>query len=96
MALITWLFFASLLSLASSGARPRPLVWSSQTYGPDRPWQAVKIQVGTPPQPNDLYPGRAWESLILGKEYGLPFLEARQLCIMDLCLRTQGLALTVL
>lgn len=66
MAFISYLLLAILIALTSaSNIRPRPLVWSSQTYGPDGPWQAVKVQIGTPGQPVDLYPGGAFDTIIL-------------------------------
>ena len=48
-----------------SAASPRALAWSSSTYGPDGPWQAVSIELGSNNQPVDLYPGNAWHSNIL-------------------------------
>ncbi|KAE8364932.1 aspartic peptidase domain-containing protein [Aspergillus caelatus] len=38
-------------------ANPLVMKWSSQAYGPDGPWQAVTIAVGSNRQPIDLYPG---------------------------------------
>ncbi|KKK15747.1 hypothetical protein AOCH_002805 [Aspergillus ochraceoroseus] len=39
--------------------------WSSQAYGPDGPWQAVTISVGSNNQSVDLYPGANWASTIM-------------------------------
>ena len=46
-------------------ASPRALAWSSKSYGPDGPWQAVTIDLGSDNQVLDLYPGSAWHSNIL-------------------------------
>ncbi|KAH8678797.1 aspartic peptidase domain-containing protein [Tricladium varicosporioides] len=45
---------------------PRSLTWSSKTYGPDGPWQAVSVAIGTPPQKLDLFPGGYYSSRIFG------------------------------
>ncbi|THC90173.1 hypothetical protein EYZ11_010368 [Aspergillus tanneri] len=39
--------------------------WSSQAYGPDGPWQAVTIDIGSNRQPVALYPGANWATTIL-------------------------------
>jgi hypothetical protein len=44
---------------------PRQLAWSSKTYGPDGPWHAISIDLGSNSQPLDLYPGNTWHSNIL-------------------------------
>lgn len=63
-----WLLMSSLLALVTGDEAPLPrgLTWSSKTYGPDGPWQAVAVSIGTPAQQIDLYPGGTWSSLILG------------------------------
>jgi hypothetical protein len=33
------------------------MAWSTQTFGPDGPWHAVEVNVGTPSVPIALYPG---------------------------------------
>ena len=38
---------------------------SNSSYGPDGPWQAVTIELGTPPQKLDLYAGSTFETIIL-------------------------------
>ena len=40
---------------------------SSTTYGPDGPWQAVKVWIGTPGQSIDLYPGGTYASTLMSK-----------------------------
>ncbi|KAJ1708896.1 aspartic-type endopeptidase [Aspergillus flavus] len=42
---------------ATHAANPLVMNWSSQAYGPDGPWQAVRIAVGSNKQSVDLYPG---------------------------------------
>ncbi|KAL3446135.1 aspartic peptidase domain-containing protein [Aspergillus insuetus] len=44
--------------------RPYIMNWSSQSYGPDGPWQAVTILVGSNEQPVALYPGASFASTI--------------------------------
>ncbi|KAJ8068951.1 hypothetical protein OCU04_002632 [Sclerotinia nivalis] len=39
--------------------------WSNTSYGPDGPWQAVSISIGTPPQNTDHLPKRSWSANIL-------------------------------
>ncbi|KAJ5156820.1 hypothetical protein N7492_009623 [Penicillium capsulatum] len=53
-------------------ARPREMKWSEKSFGPDGPWQAVTISIGSnssdfvkPVSELALYPGAAWESRIL-------------------------------
>lgn len=53
-------------------ARPRELKWSDKSFGPDGPWQAVTISIGSnssnfvrPVSDLAVYPGGAWESRIL-------------------------------
>jgi len=45
---------------------PLGLTWSSNTYGPGGPWNAIRLSVGTPAQTIDLIPGGSWESPVLG------------------------------
>ncbi|KAI2696427.1 hypothetical protein CBS147332_8994 [Penicillium roqueforti] len=44
---------------------PWTMLWSDQTYGPDGPWHAVSVELGSKNQPIDLYPGDRWASTIL-------------------------------
>jgi hypothetical protein len=44
---------------------PQTVKWSSKSYGPDGPWQAVTVYVGSPPQTVDLLPGGSWMSNVL-------------------------------
>ncbi|KAL4860802.1 aspartic peptidase domain-containing protein [Aspergillus spectabilis] len=47
-------------------ATPWSMIWSSESYGPDGPWNAVQVSIGSSPgQTIALYPGSAWESKIL-------------------------------
>jgi hypothetical protein len=66
MANLFLLLSISTLPLAASTTTiPRALAWSSKTYGPDGPWYAITLQIGTPPQQVDLFPGGFWQSNIL-------------------------------
>jgi hypothetical protein len=61
-------FLSIFAAFASAASSPRALQWSTKTYGPDGPWQAVKVQIGTPEQSVDLLPGGFWMSNILGSQ----------------------------
>lgn len=45
--------------------RPFSMAWSDQSYGPDGPWQAVDVTIGSQDQHIALYPGGSWQSTIL-------------------------------
>jgi hypothetical protein len=54
-----------LIVLAMSGsaaANTFEMPWSTQTFGPDGPWHAVAVKVGTPPQSFSLLPGGSFSS----------------------------------
>lgn len=36
---------------------PYAMTWSSDTYGPDGPWNAISVDIGTQQQSIALYPG---------------------------------------
>ena len=44
------------------------LAASNKSYGPDGPWNAVRIGLGAPPQPLDMYPIGAYQSIVYSKE----------------------------
>lgn len=50
---------------AAFSSQPQVIPWSSTSYGPDGPWQAVKVEIGTPAQSVDLLPGGSWMSNII-------------------------------
>ncbi|RAK96582.1 acid protease [Aspergillus ibericus CBS 121593] len=49
----------------SHAATPYVMDWSAQSYGPDGPWQAVSIAIGSAQQTVALYPGANYASIIL-------------------------------
>ncbi|TGO35688.1 hypothetical protein BHYA_0149g00010 [Botrytis hyacinthi] len=53
------------IPLALAGSNAISLQWSNRSYGPDGPWQAVSIDIGTPTQVIDLLPGGTWTANIL-------------------------------
>lgn len=63
-----FLYFLSLyfgfFNLAHS-ASPLALVWSSSSFGPDGPWHAVTVKLGSTQQNLNLYPGGEFPSYIL-------------------------------
>ncbi|EPE29610.1 Acid protease [Glarea lozoyensis ATCC 20868] len=44
---------------------PQAVTWSTKTHGPDGPWHAVSVSIGSPPQIVDLLPGGMWMSNVL-------------------------------
>jgi hypothetical protein len=42
-----------------------PITWSPESYGPDGPWQAVQVRIGSENKLINLYPGGTWASNIL-------------------------------
>ncbi|KAB8069873.1 aspartic peptidase domain-containing protein [Aspergillus leporis] len=62
---LLFLFLLSVLRDVTYAAKPLVMNWSSQAYGPDGPWQAVTIAVGSNRQSVDLYPGANWATTIL-------------------------------
>lgn len=44
---------------------PYAMTWSGDAYGPDGPWNAISVDIGTQEQSIALYPGGNWESTIL-------------------------------
>ena len=67
LVLVLFLDF-SLLSRAQSGPEPLQVLAANRVYGPDGPWQAVSVQLGTPAKNLDLYPGGTFQSPILSNQ----------------------------
>ncbi|KAJ5504409.1 hypothetical protein N7463_007283 [Penicillium fimorum] len=61
--LFRWLL--AIAVLVNADGNPLIMKWSHQTYGPDGPWHAVSVELGSNQQPIDLYPGDRWASTIL-------------------------------
>jgi peptidoglycan/LPS O-acetylase OafA/YrhL len=57
MALFAILLLVSVCPLSISTSGPRALAWSSKTYGPDGPWRAITVEIGSLAENVDLYPG---------------------------------------
>jgi hypothetical protein len=66
MPLTSWILLILSVSKLSLALAPLALSWSSKTYGPDGPWHAINVQVGTPSQSIDLFPGLIFDSVLLG------------------------------
>lgn len=49
----------------SAAAQPQVVRWSGNSYGPDGPWGAVTVEIGTPAKSVDLLPGGSWMTNIL-------------------------------
>lgn len=63
-AAIATLLFAPIIYAVD---QPQAVVWSEKSYGPDGPWAAVTVQMGTPWQSVDLLPGGSWMTNVLEK-----------------------------
>ncbi|KFY83428.1 hypothetical protein V498_08085 [Pseudogymnoascus sp. VKM F-4517 (FW-2822)] len=61
---ITLFVLSQLLSFAIA-IQPFTIEWSAGKFGPDGPWQAVEVNVGSPPQKIALYPGGVFQSHLL-------------------------------
>ncbi|KFY34304.1 hypothetical protein V494_06876 [Pseudogymnoascus sp. VKM F-4513 (FW-928)] len=61
---ITLIFLYQLLPFAIA-IQPFKIEWSTGNFGPDGPWQAVEVNVGSPPQKIALYPGGVYQSHLL-------------------------------
>lgn len=55
-------------ALAQNAPSPYLLKTSDKLYGPDGPWQAVQVQIGSNLTAVDLYPGGDWGSRIFSSE----------------------------
>lgn len=49
-----------ILASRTLAVRPQVVKWSDKSYGPDGPWSAVTVEIGTPAQKVDLLPGGSW------------------------------------
>ena len=48
------------LGSAMAAKSPHVVQWSTKTYGPDGPWAAVNVKIGSNDQSVDLLPGGSW------------------------------------
>ncbi|KAK3328617.1 aspartic peptidase domain-containing protein [Cercophora scortea] len=69
LAILLILSFFHALSVASVAASPREAVWSTDTFGPDGPWNAVEVTVGAQANKMALFPGRRFHSFVITTEY---------------------------
>lgn len=64
--MIMMLLLSFLLAVARvKAATPLTMEWSPDSYGPDGPWQAIRLYIGSNKQQLDLFPGARWASTIL-------------------------------
>lgn len=57
--------FILIFILCVQAAVPQTAQWSTRSYGPDGPWQAITVSIGTPAQNIDLLPGGSWMTNVL-------------------------------
>lgn len=50
---------------ATYAASPYVMTWSTQAYGPDGPWQAVAVEIGSEKDSVALYPGASYASRVI-------------------------------
>ncbi|KUJ07825.1 uncharacterized protein LY89DRAFT_691514 [Mollisia scopiformis] len=60
-----WLVSIFVNIVVADETNPQTVQWSSKSYGPDGPWQAISVSIGTPAQRIDLLPGGVWASPVL-------------------------------
>ncbi|KAJ5679514.1 hypothetical protein N7462_007758 [Penicillium macrosclerotiorum] len=66
MSLLWWHWVLCLPGgIDATSTSPYTMTWSNKTFGPDGPWQAISVGVGSPEQEVALYPGGQWSSTIL-------------------------------
>ncbi|PHH80808.1 hypothetical protein CDD80_6898 [Ophiocordyceps camponoti-rufipedis] len=58
-----------LLAEAISATEPREVQWHGTPIGPDGPWNAVKVRIGSQQLPVALFPGRSWLTWVSTTEY---------------------------
>ena len=56
------------LAAVTAVADPIAATWSTETFGPDGPWQAVEVGVGSE-QTISMYPGAEWMTRVLPSDY---------------------------
>jgi len=57
-------------SYASAERYPREVLWSDRTFGPDGPWRAVNVAMGSGGTDQlALYPGGTWETWLIEDDY---------------------------
>ncbi len=61
-------YLAVVSSVAADGPSPFEVKWSDLTFGPDGPWPAVEVTLGSD-QTIALYPGREFQSFLLTSDY---------------------------
>ncbi|KAG0653027.1 hypothetical protein D0Z07_0353 [Hyphodiscus hymeniophilus] len=59
------LLFNALYAIFPVAATPFGMTWSTKSFGPDGPWQAVRVSIGSPGQTIALYPGGSFRSHLL-------------------------------
>ncbi len=62
------LLLLALLPLALAAAAPQQAVWSSGSFGPDGPWNAVSVSIGGQPKIS-LFPGRMFHTYVTTSDY---------------------------
>ncbi|KAK3395136.1 aspartic peptidase domain-containing protein [Podospora didyma] len=66
--LLTFGLVSLLLSPVAAVIYPRPQAWSTKTFGPDGPWNAVEVAIDSQAK-IALFPGRMWHTVVLTTDY---------------------------
>lgn len=65
---VSLLSYLAVLTAGNVRADPVQAKWSDATFGPDGPWKAVEVSVGSE-QTISMFPGSEWTSVILTSSY---------------------------
>ncbi|OTB15824.1 hypothetical protein K445DRAFT_60394 [Daldinia sp. EC12] len=65
---LSFLFYLSISRLVGADTKPIAAKWSSSTFGPDGPWPAIEVTMGSE-QKISMYPGREFQTFLLTSDY---------------------------
>ncbi|KAI0850628.1 acid protease [Daldinia vernicosa] len=65
---VSFLFYLAVFGLVKADTKPIAATWSSSTFGPDGPWPAIEVTMGSE-QKISLYPGREFQTFLLTSDY---------------------------
>ncbi|KAI2780594.1 acid protease [Daldinia loculata] len=65
---VSFLFYLAVFRLIKADTKPIAATWSSSTFGPDGPWPAIEVTMGSE-QKISIYPGREFQTFLLTSDY---------------------------